>query len=168
MKKLLEIAKNPSGFDSLANYSGDLPEPQWHVVLTRSRDADILTECNWHVALADLGGESEGVQIFLFGHWACGWWEALCVAEGGEQFAKGQELHDSLEEYPILDEDAFSEMEFDEAQRSWAGDYGAKERIAYIRDCSGLEFSGLGDLLQCVRGVYPPYDNDGFHGIIGY
>jgi hypothetical protein len=168
MKKLLELAKNPSGFDSLDNYAGDLPDTQWHVVVTRSRDAEILTECNWHVALTDLGGESESVQIFRFGHWACGWWEALCVAKGGEQFAKGQELHDSLEEYPILDEQAFSEMEHDEATRYWAEGYSPKDRVEYLRECGEIHFADFGDLLQCVRGTFPPYGDDGYHGIIGY
>ena len=62
----------------------------------------------------------------------------MCVAKGGEQFAKGQELHDSIEEYPILDEQAFSEMEHDEATRYWAEGYSPKDRVEYLRECGEI------------------------------
>lgn len=43
MKKLKDMIVNPSGFDSMANYSGEIPDPHWMVVMTRNRDSDILT-----------------------------------------------------------------------------------------------------------------------------
>ena len=58
MQKLSDLIKNPSGLDSLDNYAGEIPEDKWHVVLTQSRDSDILTKSNWAVALEELGGES--------------------------------------------------------------------------------------------------------------
>jgi hypothetical protein len=79
MKTLNQIAANPSGLDSYSNYIGERHSDSLLVVLTRSRGSDTLTESNWQVALDRLGGESDTVAIHRFGHWACGWWEALTV-----------------------------------------------------------------------------------------
>lgn len=155
MTPLLESMKNPSGVDSMANYAGDLPDACWLTVLTRSRDSDILTESNWEVALKRLGGESESVEIFRFGHWACGWWEALCVKAGTDGAIIGAEIESELKAYPILDEDHFSEMEQVEADRIWAENYSYSERIEYIREHdSQFEFNSFSDLISCVRGEY--------------
>jgi len=56
---LRDIVKNPSGFDSLSNYMGEVPEADWLCLLTRNRDSDCLTESNWRTALKELGGEGE-------------------------------------------------------------------------------------------------------------
>ena len=149
MKTLNKVASNPSGLDSYSNYAGEIPSDSLLVVLTRSRDSDILSESNWEVALERLGGESDTVEIHRFGHWACGWGEALCVQAGS------------------LSDDHFSEAESDEAQRVWAECYSPKERIEYIREGSGFDFRGIGDLLQCVRGLFAPCGNDGYCGLTG-
>ena len=167
MKTLNEITSNPSGFDSYSNYIGEIPSDSLLVVLTRSRDSDILTESNWEVALERLGGESDTVEIHRFGHWACGWWEALCVQAGSQQQEEADEIESDLEAYPVLSEDHFSEAESDEAQRVWAECYSPKERIEYIREGSGFDFRGIGDLLQCVRGLFAPCGNDGYCGLTG-
>lgn len=155
MKRLRDAIVNPSGFDSLANYAGDIPDAKWFVVLTQSRDSDVLTESNWQAALDRLGGESDDVEIFRFGHWACGWWEALCVAENTPSHKIGQEIHDDLESYPVLDESDFCEREMEEANRVWSDCYNVDDRIRYIREHrSQFEFSSLADMLSCVRGKY--------------
>lgn len=155
MKKLQDMIKNPSGFDSMANYMGEIPEPQWLVVMCRNRDSDILTESNWECALKELGGESDSVEVFRFGHWACGWWEALCVLEGSDAQRIGADIVDRIESYPVLDEDHFSEMEMKEADRIWKECFEPIERLKYIRKHrSQFEFNSLADLLGCVRGDY--------------
>lgn len=155
MKTLYEVAGNPSGMDSYSNYMGAIPEKKWLVVLTRSRDSECIDESNWTVALDKLGGESETVQIDRFGHWACGWWEALSVLQGSEAEKVGLEIEESLEAYPILDEAHHSELEHDEANRVWSDCYDASERVEYIRaNKSQFECHDLGDLLGCVRGDY--------------
>jgi len=162
MKKLIEVMGNPSGFDSMRNYSGDVPESGWLVVMTRNRDSDILTESNWECALKELGYESELVQVFRFGHWACGWWEALCVLEGSDAQRMGADIVNRIESYPVLDEHDFSEREHDKANRVWKECYTPKERIEYIREHrSKFDFHNLVDLLGCVRGKYfAGYDSE--------
>ena len=168
MQKLSDLIKNPSGLDSLDNYAGEIPEDKWHVVLTQSRDSEILTKSNWAVALEELGGESEHVEIHRFGHWACGWWEALCVAKDSEAWEPAKEMHDSLSDYPVLDEEHHSEMETEEANRIWSECFDPKERVEHLRSEGGTEnFNGFADLMQCVRGAFAPFTNNGYYGIIG-
>jgi hypothetical protein len=155
MKKLIDVMANPSGFDSMANYAGDVPDSAWLVVMTRNRDSDVLTESNWECALNRLGDESDAVQVFRFGHWACGWWEALCVQAGTDSEQTGRAIFRALEDYPVLDEADFSEKEQSEADSVWRDCYRIKERIDYIRKFrSQFDFRDLSDLIACVRGEY--------------
>ena len=157
MKPLAKIIENPSGWDSLANYAGDIPDPAWLCLMTRSRDSDVLTESNWECALKALGGEGVDVEIFRFGHWACGWWEALAVKEGSDKQEPAQEIYDSLEDYPVLDEDDFNLREQEKADTVWRDCYDWKDRIKYIRkNRYQFEFHGMQDLLDCIRGNYFP------------
>ena len=48
---------NPSGYDSLANFLGEVPSKDLLVLMSRNRDSDLLTESNWEIALERLGGE---------------------------------------------------------------------------------------------------------------
>jgi len=119
MKRLSDIVKNPSGFDSLANYFGDMPDNKWFCLLTQNRDSDCLTRSNFTSALEILGGESPTVKIDRFGHWACGWWESLSVAEGSEAYKKALEIEAKLKDYPLVNEDHFNQLQWDEATEYW-------------------------------------------------
>jgi hypothetical protein len=155
MEKLSKVMANPSGWDSMANYAGDVPADEWLCLITRNRDSDCLSESNWACALAELGGEGENVQIFRFGHWACGWWEALAVKADTPQEAIAQAMADRLADYPVLDEYDFSEREQEEADTVWRDCYNDKGRIDYIRKFrSQFEFHNYADLIGCVRGRY--------------
>lgn len=155
MKRLADIIANPSGFDSLENYMGDIPCPEWWVVLTTSRDADTLTRSNFESAQEALEPFDADVKVFRFGHWGCGWWEALCVRESTEAFEEGKSIADSLESYPVLDEEAFCQAEEEEALEVWQTCYRVQGRIRYIRENRRqFEFRSFADLLSCVRGNY--------------
>lgn len=146
---------NPSGWDSMANYAGSLPDEHWLCVLTRSRDADCLSESNWRVALERLGGEGENVKIFRFRHWACGWWEALCVKRGTDAETEGTEIEKSIKAYPVLSDEDFSALEYETANRVWKDCYTDSERIDYIRENRWrFDFQDFADLRGCVRGEY--------------
>lgn len=166
MNTLREVASDPSGMDSFDNYMGEIPGDQLLVVLTRSRDSDCLTESNWEVALEKLGGEGESVEIHRFGHWACGWWEALTVKAGSDKESVARDIYKSIKDYPVLDESHFSEKESEEAERVWSECYDTSDRIQYLRDNEGADFHGFADLLQCVRGAFAPYTNDGYSALL--
>lgn len=156
MQKLSDVAMSPTGWDSMANYAGDIPDDKWFVVMGRNRDSDVLTNSNWDVALEMLGGESETVEIVRFGHWACGWIEYLCVSsEDVEKVKIGEDIQARIESYPVLDEDHFSEAEMEEANDIWSRCYDKRDRIEYIRRYRNqFEFHSFSDLMSNVRGDY--------------
>lgn len=131
----------------------------WHdhyVFLGRNRDADCLTESNFEKGLEAIGGESDTVHVVHEGHWACGWIEWIAIHKSD---LKALEIADSiacaLEDYPVLDENDFSEREQIAAEETWKRCYTPKERIKYIRENkSQFEFRSFADLLGCVRGNY--------------
>jgi hypothetical protein len=145
----------PTGFDSTGL---GLPERQSWLVLPcgRNRDSDCLTESNFHTALALLGGESESVEVHRFGHWANGWFEIIIVdPTDAARVSTAQEIESSLDDYPILDENDFSEREETAANETWEHCYSVSQRIEYIRaNRSQFEFRGFADLLGSVRGKY--------------
>ena len=151
---LKEVVAHPSGLDSLDNYAGQIPDPEWLCLLTRSRDSDCLTESNWFSALRELGGESDNVTIDHFGHWACGWWVSLSVRAGTPEHDIARKIADRLENYPVLDEEDFSQREYEDALDVWNA-YTVQDRIEYIRRHAGqFDFRDYADLLGCVRGKY--------------
>ena len=153
METLDRIAAHPSAWDSARNYVGTPLNTlaEWSVVMTRTRDSDFLTQHNWDEAVTLLGGESEAVAIHRFGHWACGWWEALCVK--GSKVAVGEEIAKCLEVYPILNEDKFSEKEYDAAQEYWAG-LSIRERVELCQEARVCIFA--------ARHEYIPQDDSGY------
>ena len=155
MRKLLEVVKNPSAFDSFANYIGETNFQDFECLLTRNRDSNVLAESNFETALEMLGGESENVQINRFGHWACGWWESLSVKPGTPQFEIAKQIERSLSEYPVLDEEDWSNREQDSANETWRFCYTERERIRYIRDHRNqFDFNDFADLRAVIRGQY--------------
>lgn len=155
MKPLLETVANPSGLDSLSNYAGQTDFGQLYCLVAQNRDSDCLSRSNFRSALKALGGESEDVEIHRFNHWACGWWEALAVKQGTEAFAKAERIEAALENYPVVDEDDFSNLESEEAGEVWKSCYQPNERVEYIRKHRNqFYFSNFADMLGCVRGQY--------------
>lgn len=155
MKPLLEIVSRPSGFDSLSNYAGETEFGDFQSLLTQNRDSGCLIRSNFRSALNKLGGESENVIIHRFGHWACGWWESLAVKVGTPEYAIAEQIEARLEDYPVVDEDDFSELENDEANDIWRDCYSPNERVEYIRKHrSQFDFQGLADMIGCIRGKY--------------
>lgn len=126
---------NPSGWDSLENFAGEIPDKNLLVLLTRNRDSDLLTESNWETVLEHLGGESDSVQIIRHGHWACGWIEYLMIdSSDKEMVALAESVEKALSDYPVWDEDDFSRREWEYACKYWE-QASIKERVAIIQQC---------------------------------
>jgi hypothetical protein len=162
LPSLRDAVASPSAWDGPENFAGTLPERGWGLLLARNRDSDFLTQSNWDAALAELGSESDDVEIVRIGHWACGWIEFLGVREDTEVYERAVEIRNALEDYPVLDEEDFSQREWDEAQRVWADCYRVQDRIRYIREHrSQFEFRDFAELLANVRGtVFSGYPSE--------
>ena len=78
----------------------------------RSRDSEILEKSNFAVALERLGGESDTVLVARSGHWLCGWVEEILVHPSDvEAVAELQVIVSELQQYPVLDDEDYSDRE---------------------------------------------------------
>ena len=92
------------------NYIGE-SYLDYYVLLFRTRDSGLVEESNFWSALKALNGESKTVKIVRAKHWLCGWIEMILIHESDkESIDKGNEIEESLNNYPILDEDTFGKM----------------------------------------------------------
>lgn len=82
--------------------------------LPRNRDSDSVYESNFHVAYDGLVKDHEGsVAIVRLGHWAVGWIEWIVYDSGNEAACADIEaLRAKVEDYPILDEMHWSELDW--------------------------------------------------------
>jgi len=146
---------NPSGLDSLANFAGEIPDKRLLVLLSRNRDSDILSESNWDTVLKFLGGESDSVQIVRHGHWACGWIEYLMIDSADtEMVALAESVESKLRDYPVWDEDDFSNREWESACQYWETT-SVRERVRIIQRHGGKSVS----VFAARRASLPENDN---------
>jgi hypothetical protein len=132
--------RNYASFDDREFYS------HAPVGIGQHRDSELLDRCNWQAALNYLNenypdNENEDWYIHSAGHWAVGWVEKIMVRvfknpDADDKFTEDNitEMYDDLvdfvsgvQEYPILDESLYSEMEYrevldsiDQNYPSWA------------------------------------------------
>jgi len=103
--------------------------PEWYSAgFGRSRDSDAIEESNFEVALKTLealradspDGEETTVQVVRENHWAVGWVEWIAIHESNIQaYQKAIELCEKANDYVVLDEDHFSNLEYERAVRFW-------------------------------------------------
>jgi len=122
---LEEYAKEKAGnhrkFDSFVWFGSPEDDGNWAIIVPMHRDSTLVGQSNAHViheALAKFV-ESEDVSFEQHSHWAVGWVDAVCIRvydkEGNitPAFKKMHELHEEMENYPLLDEEDHSEREYE-------------------------------------------------------
>ena len=139
-----------------SNYGGETWPDYYSSGVGQSRDSDALERSNFISMLALLGGESETVIVVREGHWAAGWVEWIAIHATDEKaLAIADETKGALEDYSVINEDHWSELEHEEAQKVWTNCYDDKGRVEYIRKHrSQFEFHNYADLIGCARGRY--------------
>lgn len=137
----------------------------------QSRDSGALERSNFAAMLDAIGGEQahetledpndEGAALSLVrvvreSHWAVGWVEWIAIHESAtEALQIADKLKGKLENYPVLDEEHYCQLETEEANEVWKNCYRPNERVEYVRKHrSQFEFRGLADMLGCIRGNY--------------
>lgn len=135
----------------------------------QSRDSGALERSNFAVALHELEAASwqglapheiaekdHSVFVIQEGHWAVGWVEWIAIHKDDEAaLRKADELRERYENYPVLDESHYSDIEQQDADQTWANCYTNKERLEYIKEHRDqFEFHNFADLMGCVRGKY--------------
>lgn len=99
-----------------------LPERRDWLVLDvmRTRDSDALEESNFESALGLLrDARARAYEQHSFNHWGCGWFEVILVKPGTVGERVGRDIERRLENYPVLDEEDFSEREWEQRCQSW-------------------------------------------------
>lgn len=116
----------PTSFDCRGLNLADRQD--WLVApVIQTRDSGCLEQSNFNSALEILGGEQvDRVEVHRFGHWGPGWFEIILVSPELAEQVEGIEAR--LEDYPVLDEDDWSNREW-EAAINWWNDCGLRERI---------------------------------------
>jgi hypothetical protein len=123
----------PTGFDNAGVGSESHGIGEFLVLLGRNRDSDILTESNFAQALQALGGESNSVQVHRFGHWACGWYELILIdPSDAAALAIAEDIEASLSDYPVLNDEDFSNREYEIACQQWQRE-SVSERVSLIQ-----------------------------------
>jgi len=125
--------------------------PEYFVFLGQSRDSDALTRSNFVRGLELIGGESDTVRIVRERHWGVGWVEWIAVHESDAQaLAKADEIALALTDHPVVDEDHFSQLEWDEAAAYW-------ERMTVRDRADYCDRAGL-SIFAARRDYLPPDD----------
>jgi len=92
---------------------------KWCIVYTHNRDSGLLEQSNAK-QIAEVMREYEDAIEESHRHWACGWVDGWSIrvydSEGKitEAFKAYCDLQDRLEEYPVLDEEEYSRMEYEQ------------------------------------------------------
>lgn len=124
------------------------------VFLSRHRDSCLIDQSNFACALQALGGESATVKVVTESHWAVGWIEWIAIHEGdAKALQEADSIMAALADYPLLDEDNYSELEHNAVAEYWES-CGISERIDLCRD-AGLS-------IFAARRDYLPDDPNGY------
>jgi len=108
---------------------------EYYVFLDQHRDSDTLTQSNFQCALEQLGGESETTFIIRENHWAVGWVEWIAIHETDKKAIEiAENILESLNNYPVLDEDDHYEREWEYASKVWNNCFNLKERVELCQE----------------------------------
>lgn len=128
--------------------------PDYYVFLGQHRDSDSLTRSNFECGLQAIGGESDTVQIVHESHWAVGWVEWIAIhKDDTAAIAKANDILASVDDYPVVNEDHWSQLEWDEACDYWQR-MSVSERLNY---CKRADIS-----IFAARRDYLPQDDNGY------
>jgi len=105
----------PTGFDRKGL---NLPDNQdWLVAIGQNRDSDALDRSNYECAVKlfeETDPDERDHEQHCFNHWACGWLEIIIVRPDSKAFEVAKDIEAALADYPVLDDDHYSELEWAE------------------------------------------------------
>ena len=138
------------------NYFGETWPDYYSAGVGQSRDSDALERSNFRSMLAKLGGESETVIVVRENHWAVGWVEWIAIQQNDDKsLAIADRTKGELDDYPVIDESDWSELESEDADATWRNCFDRSERADYIREHrSQFEFNSFADARAQLRGDY--------------
>lgn len=128
--------------------------PEYFCFLGQSRESSTLERSNFICGLEALGGESETVLVIRESHWAVGWVEWIGIhGSDAKALAIADKIAGKLEGYPVVNEDHWSALEYEEAAEFWKS-LGVRGRLEM------LEGSGIS--IFAARRDWLPEDPNGY------
>ena len=120
------------------------------------RDADTLTRSNWEVITRDLLERfPDAFEVYHTSHWAVGWYDHLAVDTSNETAMLAlAEWCAALADYPVANENHWSELEFNEACGYWAS-MSVADHVDALSHASGVS------VFAARRDELPSDDNGG-------
>lgn len=116
------------------SYAGAVWPAYYSSGVGQSRDSDTLERSNFACMLKALGGVCETVIVVREGHWAVGWVEWIAIhQDNATALALADRIKGELEDYPVIDEDHWSNLEFSEMTEYWSG-MSTRERAGSVLD----------------------------------
>lgn len=105
-----------------------------------TRDSCALDRANFQAAQTLLTEAKAEFETIRRGHWGPGWYEIIVVrpTPAGRQCL--EKLESRLEDYPVLDEDLWSELETEDACEAWSA-YAESEFVGWLVEKHGLSES---------------------------
>lgn len=102
-------------------YFGNLDLDVWGSVIGVHRDSDALERSNFAVISEDLSTRfPEDTTIERSSHWLVGWSEELKLnTDNPQALEAAYEWHQALEQYPVADEEHFSQTEMEDGAEEW-------------------------------------------------
>jgi len=117
----------PTQFD----YHVETEYEDWYVapvMITRDTEEYSLDYSNYYSLLEILEKENEDDYTELsFGHWACGWFNIILIKPNTELYKKVEEIEKGLQEYPVINEENYSENYYYYAVNQWEDEYYREE-----------------------------------------
>lgn len=115
-------------------YFGETWPDYYSAGVGQSRDSDSLERSNFTAMLSALGGETETVIVVRESHWAVGWVEWIAVHESDATALQcADDVLERLKDYPVIDEDAWSTLEYEEAADYWEG-MSPRDKVQWAMD----------------------------------
>jgi hypothetical protein len=109
-------------------------------IVGRHRGSDSLTVSNFETAKKWLSpwldDEESGVEIRACNHWAVGWTEEIMMKSTAplQAVAMACKILNSIESYPVLSEDDWSNRQTEMAESFWAS-ISEGQRLEIMKDC---------------------------------
>ena len=143
-----------------SNYFGD-DLSKMYCIVGRSRDSDLVETSNWQVAQEILieVDENIGDRIRGFNHWAVGWIDELMIPDDAPDnlLIACAEIRERIDEYPLLDEEHHSKLEYDTAIKN----------INEACSMRGLDEATISKVIEYLYEAQLVYEHDG-HGYYPY
>lgn len=118
----MKAAKNLKLWATPSHYYG-AEYPEYYVCATQTRDSHCLDRANFDATLKAIGESkyTNAVIVARASHWLCGWVEVLLVHRGAsKKIAIADQIAAALQNYPVVDENLYSQYENEEKESIWA------------------------------------------------